>query len=442
MNPLFILLALGLVIAQFKLPRQFAFLPLLIAICQFQSVAVVQVGVSFSALKLVIMAGVFKAMREQVFSRLTRNPLDMAVVGWAVWMLLSGFAHHPTDQNPFTIRLSVIFDFAGSYLYARVTLRNRDDFGRFLQCLAIAMIPLAVAAAVEKYGQFNIYGMISGEGQNLAYRGGKVRAAGPFGHPILCGTFAAGVVILLVPLWQRSRKWLFGGIGACLVTVLCSGSSGPIMTMFSGLLGVGIWRWRQSVGRIRTFVIISFVALHLMMQAPVWYLMARIDLAGGSTGWHRAELITTALNHLDEWWVVGTDYTRHWIPYGVPWSANHIDITNEYISMGVSGGLLLVFFFLLILIRAFQQLGRGLRLLRKAKDPAEFMVWCVGAALFAHCFTFISVSYFDQNFAALGLILGAVPGMCTDVSSVRAATSRPAVQTPVDGAADEAGSPA
>jgi len=31
----------------------------------------------------------------------------------------------------------------------------------------------------------------------------------------------------------------------------------------------------------------------------------KIDLTGSSTGWHRAELIDSALRHFNEWWLVG-----------------------------------------------------------------------------------------------------------------------------------------
>jgi hypothetical protein len=184
------------------------------------------------------------------------------------------------------------------------------------------------------------------------------------------------------------------------------------MTLLSGLLAVGLWPWRASVGTIRKLVVAGFICLQLLMQAPVWYLMARIDLAGGSTGWHRAELISAALNHIGEWWLVGTDYTRHWMPYGVAWSQYQIDITNHYLSMGVNGGLLLMFLFIAILLKAFQLLGHAMRSLRESGDPDEFILWCVGATLFADCFAFISVSYFDQTNVGLGFLLGAVPGVC------------------------------
>ena len=49
-------MALGLVVAQFTLPRRFGVAPLLIAICHFQNVPVIEVGGAFSAAKLVIVA--------------------------------------------------------------------------------------------------------------------------------------------------------------------------------------------------------------------------------------------------------------------------------------------------------------------------------------------------------------------------------------------------
>ena len=424
MNTLFIVFALAVLVAQFALPQRFAFAPLLVAACHFQNVPVIELGVSFTICKLVIMAGLLRAAHERTLVWSTRQPLDVLIAMWAGWMILSGLAHHPPDHNPMTIRLSVIYDFAGTYLYARSFVGNRDDFMRFSKCLGLVVIALALAVLVEKIAHQNLYYLISGSGQEVTIREGRVRTAGPFAHPILLGTFAATAIPLLVPLRRRHPCWAVAGVAACGLVVVCSASSCPIMTLLSGLLGIALWRWRTSVGRIRMAVILVFVGLQLVMQAPVWYLMARIDLAGGSTGWHRAELISAALSHFDEWWLTGTDYTRHWIAYGVPWSKYHIDITNHYLGMGVTGGLPLMLCFIAILIKAFQLLGRGMRPMRKAKDPEEFILWCVGAALFAHSVTFLSVSYFDQSNVTFALVLGAVPGLC----AVSTATSSANIQ--------------
>jgi hypothetical protein len=411
MNLILLILAVILMVVQFRVPSRHAFLPLLIAICHFQNVPVFEIGAAFTICKLIILTGLWRASRERRFARLKFGRLDTWVMIWTVWIFFSGFAHNPTDHNPITIRLSQVFDFGGGYLYARCYLTSREDFLRLAKALAILVVPMALMVALERVSLRNYYGLISGGAQEVVVRGSKLRASGPFGHPILLGTFAATSAVLLLTLWQRERRWVIAGGVACLLIVALSASSGPIVTLLSGLLGVAAWRWRQSVGRIRTLVILVFVALHMVMKAPVWYLMARIDLAGGSTGWHRAELITVALNHFNEWWLVGTEYTRHWIAYGVHWSENHIDITNHYIFMGVTGGLLLMSCYIGILRKAFQNLGRGMRLLRLSGNPGEFVLWCIGAALFAHCFTFLSISYFDQINVAFAMLLGSIPGV-------------------------------
>jgi len=411
-NPIFLVLSLAVIIAQFKLPRRWAFLPLLIGTLHFQNVAVVQVGVAFTITKLVIVAGLFRAMREGTFECSRKQPLDMLVLAWAIWMILSGCFHNPRDHNPVTVRLSQIYGYVGSYFYARCFLKSPEDFLRFCKALAMVVVPLALVVLYEKLAMNNIYEWLGQGGQEITVRNGRMRATGAFSNPILLGTFGATASVLMAPLYKTEKRWcILGGIG-CVMIVLSSASSGPIVTMTSAMMAMALWRWRTSVGKIRKLVITTFIVLHISMQAPVWYLMARIDLAGGSTGWHRAELITTALNHINEWWLIGTDYTRHWIAYGVAWSTEHIDITNHYLYMGIVGGLPLMLLFIAILLKSFQLLGRAMRSMRLAGDRNELILWAVGASIFAHCFTFLSVSYYDQSYVPLCIAIGAVPGLC------------------------------
>ena len=417
---LFSILALVLVVTQFVLPRRLAFVPLVVAVCHFQNVPVLELGASFSVCKLVILAGLIRAANEGRFTWTSRVRLDVLVAAWAGWMFVSGFAHNPRNMNPITIRLSMIYDFAGAYLYVRAFLRNYEDFIRFLKILAVMLLPLALLVLVEKTMFRNIYYLLARIDLDVAVREGRVRASGSFGHPILMGTFGATSSLLLVALYRLDARHFKAGIIACGLIVFCSASSSPIISLFSGMLVIGLWRYRTSVGWIRRLVLCGVVVLHLIMQAPVWYLIARIDLAGGSTGWHRAELITAAVNHFGEWWLTGTDYTRHWMPYGVEWSGDHIDITNFFIRMGVTGGLLLLVLFVAIILAAFNMLGARMKILRKTRDTSEFTLWCVGATLFAHCFSFISVSYFDQSFVLFGFILGVVPALCLSAKNASA----------------------
>jgi len=249
-----------------------------------------------------------------------------------------------------------------------------------------------------------------------------VRAAGPFGHAILAGTAGAAAITLCYLLRHRDKWRFLAGTAACLVIVVASASSGPIMTAGAGLFALALWRWRSRLRWFQWGGVLAIAALHIIMKAPVWYLLARIDLAGGSTGWHRAELITAAVEHFDEWWLLGTDYTRHWIPYGVLWSTEQIDITNYYLKMGVIGGLALMLIFIAILFKAFQLLGAKMRSVRGDGTSAEFILWCVGATLFAHCVTFFAIGYFDQSYVFLFLLVGSVPGLTS--AAVRSRLSR------------------
>jgi hypothetical protein len=96
------------------------------------------------------------------------------------------------------------------------------------------------------------------------------------------------------------------------------------------------------------------------------------------------------------------------MPTGVSWSAEHTDITNYYLKMGVWGGLPLMLLFIVILAKGFSFVGQTLRKSADLPRESQFMVWALGASLFAHAATFISVSYFDQSFVFIYLTLAAI----------------------------------
>jgi hypothetical protein len=199
----------------------------------------------------------------------------------------------------------------------------------------------------------------------------------------------------------------------------------------SAAFGVGallLWRYRHSMRALRWGAIGLYAALAITMKAPVYYLIARIDVVGGSTGWHRSRLIESAFQHLNEWWFAGTDYTRHWMQEGMDWDQTQVDITNHYLSMGVVGGIPLVFLFIAAIATAFSFVGQYVR---RDDRPAQerFVAWTLGAALFAHVATFISVSYFDQSIVFLYVTLAAmgslkrhadVPSSAVSVEGTRA----------------------
>ncbi len=135
-----------------------------------------------------------------------------------------------------------------------------------------------------------------------------------------------------------------------------------------------------------------------------------MDFVGGSTGWHRAYLIDMAVQHLDEWWMFGSDSTRHWMPYGLLAVPEHCDLTNYYIHLGVMAGMPVVITLIAIQWKSFRIIGQRMSELRKSNSPDEFWLWCLGSALFAHAITFLSISYFDQIYVFFWGLIGGLMG--------------------------------
>ena len=110
-------------------------------------------------------------------------------------------------------------------------------------------------------------------------------------------------------IWRVHRLSAIVGIVACLLIVHASASSGPILSATWACVALAAWPLRRHMRFIRWSVVGLYALLELVMNAPAYYLLARIDMTGSSTSWHRAELINAAVSHLSEWWLVGTDVT-------------------------------------------------------------------------------------------------------------------------------------
>jgi len=139
---------------------------------------------------------------------------------------------------------------------------------------------------------------------------------------------------------------------------------------------------------------------------------------GGSTGWHRAKLIDQGVNYLGDWWLWGTDYTRHWIASGTRWNPNMVDITNYYLQLGVTGGMPLMLSLMAIIACALRSLTVAMAPLRLRSDPKEWALWLTGVAITTHAVSFVSISYFDQMYVLFYLVIGIVPGLINSLSSL------------------------
>jgi hypothetical protein len=389
----FILVDAALLLA---LPRRLAAFPLIAVACYLPISAGFDIGpFNFYGARVILTIAFIR-----IFVRGERLPggtngLDWLMFWWAITGLLTTLLHNDV-WAVFINRLGVVFTGCGIYFTFRVFCTDRSDITRLCRMTALLLAPVALLMLYEKLTGNNPFAEFGGVSSISEVRNGTVRAQGAFGHSILAGTAGAVLLPLMGVLWRSHRTTAICGIAACLTMVFSSGSTGPIMSTAFGIGGLLMWRMRDHMKFIRRSSVLGYIGLEMIMNAPAYYILAYIDFTGSSTSWHRAALIEAAVTHFSEWWLAGTDYTRHWMAYGVLWTSNHVDITNYYIRMGVDGGMPLLVTFIAVLGKGFSLVGTMTQLQNNQHSDFRFTAWALGAALFAHAATFMSVSYFDQ----------------------------------------------
>ena len=387
------------------LPRRWAAMPLLLAAAYTTRMPIVQIGpASLSVLRILVVIGFIRILLKG--ERITNGliALDRLILFWAT-LLVAMSAFHSSDA--WTLRLGMVWGDIGTYFLLRVFIQDLGDVERLFSAVTIGLLPLALLMLYEKYAQYNPFEIMGGPGlANI--REGHVRAYGPFAHAILAGTVGAACLPMALYLWGQNRLQSVVGLAATLGIVYACTSSGPLMMAGFGVLGLYLWKMRSHLQLVRWTALVGICALQIVMKDPVYFLMARIDITGGSQGWYRAQLIRSSLQHLDEWWLAGTDYTRHWMVSGIPANANNTDITNHLLAMGVLGGLPLLAVFVAVLVSAFRAVGRAMRQLEGQPSRRQFLAWTLGAILFAHVANFWAISLFDQSVVFLYLTFATI----------------------------------
>jgi hypothetical protein len=186
-----------------------------------------------------------------------------------------------------------------------------------------------------------------------------------------------------------SRKWrplAVAGVVSALLIVVCCSSSTPVMMVVVIIVAGAAYFIRSVVPAITTITALLIAIKHIAGNTPAWHLISRIDLVGGSTGWHRYFLIDQAVKRLSEWWLVGTRSTAHW-------GRGLFDVTNQYIFEGVQGGALVMVLYTLILVLALKRLIPP-RSSTNEDARSRIWRWCLGCALVSHAAAFFAVAYF------------------------------------------------
>ena len=403
--------ALAMCLLLLILPRHLVLLPVVLTACYMTcGQQVVVAGLHFTILRILVALAFIRIITRQEYRSYKWHRLDTFISLWSLSSII--FFTLLWGSTAATInRMGVASDTAGLYFAFRFLVRDMDDVKMAFKLFAVLMLPLAFCMLLERMaGGRNPFYALGGVLEYSEIRRGVVRCQGPFKHPILAGTFGAVWAPLFIGFWRydpSSRVLAVVGLVASTTITILSGSSGPIMTYVFGLIATGMWVMRRYMQVVRWMLLLLFITLHFVMNDPVWFIFARVNILSGSTGWHRSNLIDQTIRHFGDWWLLGTKDVGKW---GV-WAG---DITNQYILEGVNGGLVTALLFLTMVIIAYSTVGKAMK--AKCDNPKRLrtLIWAIGCVLFAHSMTFLSVSYFDQNvvnfYLALTMITIPWPG--------------------------------
>ncbi len=410
LHPLVAIALLAAVTLIFLLPRKYVLVPLLwTAILVPFGQVVVLGGVHFTVYRLLVLFGLMRLATTKLPPGMNRlaggfNAIDYAFALWAVLLFIT-FSVEWMETQALVRSVGSLLDALGGYLVLRFLIQDREDVQRAIKLLAVVAMILAVCMTSEQLTHRNVFGLLGGVPVGVAVREGQARSTGPFEVYITAGVFGATLLPLFIWLWKGGQSWALACLGIISATVitLTSNSSTPQLAYAAGIMSLLFWPLRKHMRAFRWALALLLVGLHLAMKAPVWALISRIDLTGSSSGYHRFMLVDSCIRHFGDWWLLGfKNYDQ--------WGWDMWDLSNQYVSFALTGGLVTLALFIGVICRSFGLLGKARKFVEGDREK-EWFLWCLCAALLSHVVAYFGVVYFDQMqfvwFALLAIISAA-----------------------------------
>jgi hypothetical protein len=410
LHPLVLVAMLLVIVLMFSLRRKYLIVPfLLIAFLAPVGQQLVVGGLHIFVLRLVVLAGLIRMFVSKFPSGASRiaggfDNFDKLFVAW-VLLHSTAFILLYLQMGAVINQFGHLWSTLGGFFLLRYLIRDDKDVERAIRVFALIAVVVVAAMLTEHFRHVNVFGLLGGVPLEPELRNGHVRAQGPFKHPLLAGSFGAILLPLFFWLW-RSRRFrstaVVGMVSATLIPLLTATST-SLIAFAAAVGGSCMWALRKHMRVVRWGIAGALVALHLVMKAPVWFLIAHIDLTGGSSSDHRAHLVDLFIRHIGDWWLLGTNANLNW-----GWDM--WDTANQYVEEGYGGGLAAFLCFLGLIAMGFSRVGRA-RKRAQGNRRQEWYFWLLGAALFANVVAFFGISYHDQTqivwFALLAMISAA-----------------------------------
>ena len=404
LHPLVALLMLIAIMQILTLPRNKAIAPFLVTFFTIPTAQVVLVGtLHFPVLRILILTGLARmALPRSAGSGGTFtggfNMLDQIVVFWTASALIVVSLQWMDPQGLIKF-VGDFLDSLGGYLVVRFLIPDREAVRLTVRALALICLIQGMCMLSEQFTHRNVFAFLGANQPTI--RNGKIRSEGVMGT-LFGGTFAGVLIPLFLWLWTAGKSKFAAALGLIGATamVFASHASTSWLAYGSSLLGLSFWFARKRMRLVRWGIVTALVGCHLFMNGPVWSLIEKIDLTGGSSSYHRYELVDNCIRHFSDWWLLGYKY------YG-RWGFDMWDLCNQFVVAALTGGLITLISFIMIYSRSFGLIGKTRKRVQGIRAQ-EWFLWCLGSSLFANVVASFGINYMIQLQLMLFVLIACV----------------------------------
>jgi hypothetical protein len=376
----------------------------------------------FTVLRILIIAGLIR--RASIIGSSPRgkfpggfNGIDQMVVLWTISMLVI-LSLQWMNMQALIHNLGDFLDAVGGYLVVRFLIPDGEAIKRTIKTLAWVCVIQGVCMTNEQIIHRNIFGYLGGMALTVTVRDGKIRSEGVMGC-IYAGVFAGVLIPMFIWLWTagKSRVAACAGLAGATAMVITSNSSTSWMAIAGSAVGLAFWPLRKQMRLVRWILGLTLLALHLVMNGPVWSLIARVDLTGSSSSYHRYYLLDNCIRHFSDWWLLGYKYYNNW-----GWSM--WDLCNQFVVVALIGGLMSLIFYVAIFIRTFGAVGKARKMV-SGQRKREWLLWCLGVDLFATMVAHFGINYMAQMMMGFFSLLACISVAAFEARPASRATKAP-----------------
>lgn len=403
-----------LVILTMTVPRKWILLPFVMAACIVPpDQRIIIFDLDFTTIRFCIIFAILRLYLYDEVRRIKWNAFDKLFLTWVIVGAVV-YVMQWQSMRAVIYKSGVLYDSLGLYWIFRMSIISWNDIHRVVKMFAICAIisaPLIIYERVTHNNLFAHLGHVKG-----AFHAGRFRCEGPFPHFIMMGLFWASVIPIFVSYFAARRSKLLYALASlsALVCVILSASSTPLMALLAIAFFGALWKYRHYGRTIALGFGAMIFALHVVMKAPVWHLVSRVNVFSGSTGWHRYHLFDQFVKNRGEWFLLGCRSVDHWGVYN--------DITNQYVIEGVRGGALTLIIFIIMVVQAVRI--TGICSMASRNREIRILYWGFCVSILGHCVSFWGVSYFGQIMMLLYFTLAIVSFATDRLQVVSVVTSK------------------